>query len=268
MSTNTTTTSAATTADDTCRCKNCGTPFSVLSEADYPREARLRIEELEQQVKEFSVRAVMAAERLAQAQKEVHDLRRKSESGASTTSSIASINTTASNLPNNSQNAPLSPLKRSNTVTMTLQNMSKVGTQKINQLFYRSALPPATELPPPIERPPTPPEPLSRASMDSQALDNLSNALCSERRKRENAEKQLLEVKNEIEELSASLFQQANDMVADERKAKAKLEERVKVLEKRDADKRARLEMLEKGMNRIIRLRGVLGTTTPAPVGA
>lgn len=32
----------------------------VVSEADYPKEAQLRIEELEQQVKEFSVRAVMA----------------------------------------------------------------------------------------------------------------------------------------------------------------------------------------------------------------
>lgn len=201
----------------------------------------------------------MAAERLAQAQKEVHDLRRKSESSNSTTGSIASINTaaaaTASSVP---QNTPLSPLKRSNTVTSTLQNMSKAGTQKINQLFYRTALPPTTELPPPVERPPTPPEPLSRASMDSQVLDDLSNALCSERRNREIAEKQLAQVKNEVEELSASLFQQANDMVADERRSRAKLEERVKVLEKRDAEKRVRLEKLEKGISRIIKARELI----------
>ncbi|KAK6536447.1 hypothetical protein TWF281_000683 [Arthrobotrys megalospora] len=271
MSTSTTTAAAAATAD-TCCCKNCGAAFTVLSEADYPREARLRIEELEQQVKEFSVRAVMAAERLAQAQKEIHDLRRKSESSNSATShpstAVQPINTAAAAaLPNNPQNNPLSPLKRSNTVTATLQNMSKVGTQKINQLFYRTA---TTELPPPVERPPTPPEPLSRVSMESQQLDDLSNALCSERRSREIAEKQLAQVKNEVEELSATLFQQANEMVADERRSKAKLEERVKTLEKRDAEKKARLEMLERGMNRIIRARELLGTNnlTPLPMRA
>ncbi|KAF3088314.1 hypothetical protein TWF102_010216 [Orbilia oligospora] len=253
-----TTSPTPTSTDDTCRCKNCGIPFTVLSEADYPREARLRIEELEQQVKEFSVRAVMAAERLAQAQKEVYDLRRKSESSNSTTGSIVPINTAAAAAAPVPQNTPLSPLKRSNTVTTTLQNMSKVSTQKLNSFFYRTALPPTTELPPPVERPPTPPEPLSRASMDSQVLDDLSNALCSERRSREVAEKQLAQVKNEVEELSASLFQQANDMVADERRSRAKLEERVKILEKRDAEKRVRLEKLEKGITRIIKARDLI----------
>ncbi|KAK6509453.1 hypothetical protein TWF481_004197 [Arthrobotrys musiformis] len=251
----------STSSDDTCCCKNCGTAFTVLSEADYPREARLRIEELEQQVKEFSVRAVMAAERLAQAQKEVYDLRRKSESSNSTTGSIAPINTAAAaSLPSIPQSGPQSPIKRSNTVTSTLQSMSKVSTQKIGALFYRTALPPTTELPPPVERPPTPPEPLSRASMDSQALDDLSNALCSERRGREIAEKQLAQVKGEVEELSASLFQQANNMVAEERRSRAKLEDRIKVLEKRDADKRARLEKLEKAINRIIKARELLNS--------
>jgi len=62
-----------------------------------------------------------------------------------------------------------------------------------------------------------------------------------------------------VEELSVSLFEQANEMVATERKARAKLEERVGMLEKRDAEKKQRLERLEGAMERIDRVRGLLG---------
>ncbi|KAF3908421.1 hypothetical protein ABW21_db0201478 [Orbilia brochopaga] len=257
--TDSTSSSAADMSSSPCLCKNCGAVITVLSEADYPREAQLRIQELEQQVKEFSVRAVMAAERLAQAQKEVMDLRRKSESGSSTTSTNAPTSPSSSSS-STASSAAAAGIKRNNTVTATLQNMSKVSSAKINQFFYRSNTAPIATISemPPVERPPTPPESMSRASMDSQALDDLSNALCEERRHREIAEKQLTQVKNELEELSVSLFQQANEMVSSERRARARLEERVTMLEQRDADKRVRLEMLEKGFDRIQRVRGVL----------
>jgi hypothetical protein len=48
-------------------------------------------------------------------------------------------------------------------------------------------------------------------------------------------------------------------MVATERKARAKLEERVAILERRDVEKRKRLERLESAMGRIERVRGLLG---------
>ena len=48
-------------------------------------------------------------------------------------------------------------------------------------------------------------------------------------------------------------------MVAAERKARAKLEERVVLLEKRDREKRGRLEVLEQRLGRIERVRGLLG---------
>jgi len=64
----------------------------------------------------------------------------------------------------------------------------------------------------------------------------------------------------EIEDLSVQLFQQANEMVATERKARAKLEERVEVLERRDDEKRERLERLETAIKRIERVRGLLAT--------
>jgi hypothetical protein len=68
----------------------------------------------------------------------------------------------------------------------------------------------------------------------------------------------------EIEDLSVSLFQQANEMVAAERKARAKLEERVAVLESRDDEKRKRLERLEGAMKRIERVRGLLSVNRQA----
>lgn len=63
---------------------------------------------------------------------------------------------------------------------------------------------------------------------------------------------------SELEELTATLFSQANEMVAEERRARAKLEERVELLEKRDKDKRRRLERLENAVQRIERVRGLL----------
>jgi hypothetical protein len=47
-------------------------------------------------------------------------------------------------------------------------------------------------------------------------------------------------------------------MVAQERKARAKLEERVAVLERRDIEKRSRLERLEKAMARVERVRALV----------
>jgi hypothetical protein len=47
-------------------------------------------------------------------------------------------------------------------------------------------------------------------------------------------------------------------MVATERKARAKLEERIEVLERKDKDKMARLERLEKAVSRIDRVKAIL----------
>jgi hypothetical protein len=83
-------------------------------------------------------------------------------------------------------------------------------------------------------------------------------ALSREQTLRQQAEGKLDEASGELEELSAALFSQANEMVATERKARAKLEERVAVLESRDVEKRKRLERLESAMGRIERVRGLL----------
>lgn len=47
-------------------------------------------------------------------------------------------------------------------------------------------------------------------------------------------------------------------MVAEERRTNAKLAERVRVLEARERERKARLERLEEAVGRIERVRGVL----------
>lgn len=86
----------------------------------------------------------------------------------------------------------------------------------------------------------------------------LAAALAKEQGLRRKAEGKVDDMSNELEELSAQLFQQANEMVATERKARAKLEERVKVLEMREQEKSKRLERLEKAVQRIGRIKGLL----------
>ncbi|KAL2162628.1 hypothetical protein VTH06DRAFT_6464 [Thermothelomyces fergusii] len=92
----------------------------------------------------------------------------------------------------------------------------------------------------------------------ASAADLLA-ALAREQALRAEAEGRLSQTSREVEELSASLFEQANEMVAAERRARARLEARVGELERREADGRRRLERLERAVGRIERLRNVLG---------
>lgn len=89
----------------------------------------------------------------------------------------------------------------------------------------------------------------------SVTLIGLQTSLETERQLRQQAESSLAQSQSELEELTAQLFGQANEMVATERKARAKLEERVKLLETRDGEKRRRLDRLEKAVDRIERVR-------------
>jgi len=77
---------------------------------------------------------------------------------------------------------------------------------------------------------------------------------------RAQAEERVHKVNVEIEELSVQLFSQANEMVAEERRARAKLEERVQTLERRDREKMARLDRLEKAVERVERVKKILGS--------
>ncbi|EAT82448.2 hypothetical protein SNOG_10113 [Parastagonospora nodorum SN15] len=95
---------------------------------------------------------------------------------------------------------------------------------------------------------------LSSAQADTELLNELER----ERALRAKAEERAEKVDSEIEELSVQLFSQANEMVATERKARAKLEERIEILERKDKDKMARLDRLEKAVSRIDRVKAIL----------
>ncbi|KAL1894759.1 hypothetical protein Sste5346_005734 [Sporothrix stenoceras] len=99
------------------------------------------------------------------------------------------------------------------------------------------------------------PQPEDNGPSTKELLD----ALTREQKLRRQAEGRLQDTSREVEELSVSLFEQANEMVAEERRARARLEARVAVLEQRDTDKKRRLERLEQAMDRIERLRAMLG---------
>lgn len=62
----------------------------------------------------------------------------------------------------------------------------------------------------------------------------------------------------ELEELTQSLFEEANAMVRTEREKCARLESRLQLMESREEDKRRRLTELEKAIGRITRVRNLL----------
>jgi GDP/GTP exchange factor Sec2p len=103
-----------------------------------------------------------------------------------------------------------------------------------------------------------------RSMSQQDSSDNnaaaLQTALSREQSLRKAAESQLSQAHSELEELTAQLFGQANEMVAQERKARAKLEERVALLEKRDGEKRKRLDRLEKAIARVERVKELINS--------
>lgn len=127
-----------------------------------------------------------------------------------------------------------------------LQNrLSSFVSRKSNPNLRNLALPQSPSFPP------------------TPSTNDLVAALNREQSLREGAERKLDEASGELEELSTQLFMQANEMVATERKARAKLEQRVEILERRDGEKRKRLEKLESAVQRIDRVRGLLSPGSP-----
>ena len=91
-----------------------------------------------------------------------------------------------------------------------------------------------------------------------QSEMSLLDALTQEQALRRAAENAAAQTNSEIEELTGQLFEQANEMVAAERKARARLEERVELLERRDGEKTKRLSVLERRVLRVERVRNLL----------
>ncbi|KAI9676761.1 MAG: hypothetical protein M1829_002856 [Trizodia sp. TS-e1964] len=188
-------------------------------------DAQQRIAELESQVKILTGKATAAVDRLADYEDELRLLRSEKTPFAASSSEHPKD----SSRPTSSSSATRGPVQ--NRLSAFLS--SKKSTSNLKQ----------------------PTTPTTPTTSDLQA------ALTREQTLRQQAEGKLNEASGELEELSAQLFQQANEMVATERKARAKLEERVVVLERRDVEKRKRLERLEGAVKRIERVRALLQPT-------
>ncbi|CEJ58232.1 hypothetical protein PMG11_06897 [Penicillium brasilianum] len=225
-------------------------------------ESHRRIQELEGHVRALTERAAVTANKLADYEDELRRLRSSQSTHDRTQSN-------SSRLSSSSHTAKtLSPTQATGSSDATSQasqpTHSRLSTLT-SLLPYRrgSAATSTTSTSAPAAAPTTPTTlvtPLqhhaSPASSDNAS--ELQDALTREQSLRKAAESQLSLASTELEELTVQLFSQANEMVAQERKARAKLEERVAVLERRDIEKRTRLERLEKAMARVERLKALV----------
>ncbi|KAJ5894650.1 hypothetical protein N7495_006341 [Penicillium taxi] len=215
--------------------KHCPTCGSVSDFSDLA-EAQRRIHELEEQVYYLTDRAAETAGKLADYEDEVHRLRRPQSGSSRPTSSSSS--------PDNKS-----------------QTSSRFTTLASLLPYRRGSATPSNSTPAPDTPATLPPNLLqlqSQTSEEDGETSELQNALTREKDLRKAAETQLSQASTELEDLTVQLFSQANEMVAEERKARAKLEERIAVLERRDTEKRNRLERLEKSMARVEKLRALI----------
>ena len=268
----------------TTACPSCGThvPIAFPSYNLSPTETQSRISELESQVRLLNGKAAAAADKLADYEDEVRFLRavharkEQQQQQQQQSSSQSSRDTSGSYRPGSPpdgtvQERPHAPAtSRLSSFSAFLPGRRGGGGGGSVSL----AVPPSPGFPP--QTPPFPPagsaatlstpnlqqqqhHPHPAADPSPSVSETLRAEIQNEKRLRQAAEASLNSAHRELEELTAQLFSQANEMVAAERRARAKLEERVAVLEKRDLDKRRRLERLEKAVERIDRVKGLVG---------
>lgn len=253
-------------------CTNCGNNVPTLD------EAQKRILELENQVRLLNAKAAAAVDRLADYEDEVRSLR-TSYTRLQQQTQAQPQTPSPSLLPEQPPSSSLSPLAVSpprNASRLASLSALFPGRKRDTAILQQPPNTPASALFPPQGHQGTPTlaparsnttdsfpslDPsanLNEAGTSSLTLHSLQTSLETERTLRLRAESNLTQTQTELEELTATLFGQANEMVAQERKARAKLEERVKVLEDRDGEKRRRLDRLERALERIDRVRGLV----------
>jgi len=200
-----------------------------------------------------------AAGKLAEYEEEVHRLR-------SAHAAYASSRSSSSQPPSSSHaDRALSPTQVPIPISPETPSQISPQTQQSRLATLTSLLPyrrgSSTPSSAPLPATPTAPiNPLRQVTSpaNSDNTSELQHALTREQGLRRAAETQLTQASTELEDLTVQLFSQANEMVAQERKARAKLEERVAVLERRDIEKRSRLDRLEKAIARVDRLRALV----------
>ncbi|KAF2281117.1 uncharacterized protein EI97DRAFT_389469 [Westerdykella ornata] len=212
-------------------CPKCGSELLPGRELE---EARKKIKELEAQVEMLKEKATAAVDRCADYEDQLRTFRANNNHALLRTNTSDSLAPTAGR--------PSEEERRPSTAHSTSTKQSRFSF-----LTGRRVSPAQST----SHAPPTSPDPQPDTTL-------LEQQLSQERQLRAQAEAKAAKVDSEIEELSVQLFSQANEMVAAERKARAKLEARVEVLERRDREKHARLERLEDAVGRVERVKKLL----------
>ncbi|KAL2819156.1 hypothetical protein BJX63DRAFT_382554 [Aspergillus granulosus] len=244
-------------------CPTCGQSQDHPHPADFSRR---RVRDLEGQVHLLNSQAAQMAEKLAEYEEEMRRLRAQSATISAfnqrNNTSISSTSSGAEPLHAHAHSHSQSPPQQGGRLSSlaSLLPYRRPSTANSNpRSQQQQTSPPSQPQPQALSQspPPYPRTPEPRPSFE-ETLE-LQNALNREQNLRKAAETQLSQASTELEELTAQLFSQANEMVAQERKARARLEERVAVLERRDIEKRNRLERLERAMERVERIRALVG---------
>ncbi|WAO93863.1 Sec2p domain-containing protein [Fusarium falciforme] len=226
-------------SDDSPCCPGCGYALPLDHTQVQLLEAQARIVDLENQVRLLNEKASAAVDRWADYEDELTRLRAQ----------LASSPT--------QKQLPTTP-------TNTRMSFLQSGTSRLSALLSpRKSHPDLGSIETNPSRPPNQRSASSGSHHQLQpppspSAEDLLEALSREQNLRKEAETKVAATSQEVEELSAALFEQANEMVAEERRARAKLEQRVDELERRDMEKRRRLDKLEGAMNRIERVRLLL----------
>ncbi|KAK8136900.1 ribosomal protein L32 [Apiospora sp. TS-2023a] len=225
-------------------CPHCGNSLPFLSVSDPHTallEAQKQIADLEAQVHLLNKKATAAVDRWADYEDELSRLRAASMSSAAPTTTTTSSSFTAarplsSSMGGLAQAASsrisqlLSPRKstpnlaakhnsQQQSAAAAAAAVTRGSFMASSALFSQAAAAQAAN----NNRASLHPHPLPSPT---PSADDLMEALTREQSLRQAAEGRLNETSREVEELSVTLFEQANEMVASERRARAQLEER------------------------------------------
>ncbi|KAI1342135.1 hypothetical protein F5Y15DRAFT_333031 [Xylariaceae sp. FL0016] len=234
-------------------CPNCGLSLPSSDSHAALLSAQKQIEDLQAQVRLLNQKATAAVDRWADYEDELSKLR--------SAAAAANNNKTTPNPPPDNRPVTPTPSQPESQPSPSPYRTSFLPTgaaSRISQLLSpRKSTPNLVPAGPSLAS--SSQHHRSRSALSSTAsTDDLLEALSREKSLRAAAEGKLADSSQEIEELSVTLFEQANEMVATERRARARLEERVSVLERRDGEKRDRLDKLEGAMGRIERVKKLL----------
>lgn len=248
-------TATSTSSTASC-CPSCGTSIPAAVEDQELAGAQIRIRDLEAQVRLLNEKATAAVDRWADYEDEISKLRRQSQPPPPPPPKTPEPQQQRQHQQTTPQSSPSRGILQSGAHRLSALLSPRRSVDRSQALHPDSGGggggPPHGK--PQPKRSLTTPNPLTAPA----TAEDLREALTREQSLRREAEGRLTATSKEVEELSVSLFEQANQMVADERRARAKLEERVGELERRDVEKRRRLERLEMAMGRIERVRKVL----------